>query len=76
MKRGRVLGLIVLAGVSALAGGCASGQGSASARSANREATVSPAPARQRGLMFASDNLGRSVFADGTSKMASAPDRD
>jgi hypothetical protein len=76
MKRGTSLSLCSLATLAAVLTGCSNSTDSSSALAANEAMTVPPAPARQRGLMFASDGLGRAVFSDSTPAMASVPERD
>jgi hypothetical protein len=79
MKRGRTAAALVAMGAALALTGCGSGKGSSSELASNEAMTISTAPAtpaKQRGLMFASDNLGRAVFADDAPAMASVPDRD
>ena len=76
MKLGRAAAALVAMAGAALLGGCGSGQSSPSTLASNEAMAVPPTPAKQRGLMFASDSLGRAVFADDAPAMASVPDRD
>lgn len=78
MKRGRMAAALVAVGATLVLTGCGSGKSSSTELASNEAMTVSATqtPARQRGLMFAGDNLGRAVFADEAPALASVPDRD
>lgn len=76
MKRERAAVVLLAAGAVLTLGGCGSAKDSPSGLAANEAMTLPPTPAKQRGLMFASDSLGRAVFADDAPAMASVPDRD
>lgn len=76
MKRGRTAAAVMAAGATLVLFGCGGGQGSSANLASNEPMAVPATPATQRGLMFASDGLGRAVFADDAPAMASVPDRD
>lgn len=77
MKHGRAAAALVVTGAALVLSGCGNGQSSSSTLTSNEAMTIpSPTPARQRGLMYASDSLGRAVFPNDSSAMASVPDRD
>lgn len=76
MKRGRAAAVLMTVGAALVASGCGSGKSSPTNLAANEAMALPPTPAKQRGLMFASDSLGRAVFADDAPAMASVPDRE
>ena len=77
MKHGRAAAALVVTGAALVLSGCGNGQSSSSTLASNEAMAIpSPTPARQRGLMYASDSLGRAVFPNDSAAMASVPDRD
>lgn len=71
--------MVMAAGAALALSGCGSGKSSSSELASNEAMTISVAsqqPAKQRGLIMASDSLGRVVFADEAPAIASVPDQD